>query len=302
MNDEVVTRLYRCLVEELDRRGIPEGRPVKVSELYQALVPYRAVRSALGVELNADYEHALLRLLAGERSLLRLEPAQARDELRREVDAPYPFVGLFRKFSASNVWVNRPERPMTGRPEEPAAPARAPDPLPEPTRSVQSIKGPELDPDPAPAAEPVAEPEPAPAVEPATPTGPERGAGPGDKPAQRLAAEAENPAPADVDTAAQAEAATDAVPLSSRRLGSLAPARMPVQLHREPERAESASEAAVRGGPCTFCGDTMPGGRRIRFCPYCGADQRMRPCPRCDAVLERDWRFCISCGHDAKQG
>lgn len=108
MTDQVVTRLYRALVEELRRRGHPEDRPVKVSELYQTLVPYRAVRSRLGVELNADYEHALLRLLAGERDLLRLEPADYREELHREVEATYPFVGLFRKFSAADVWVTMP--------------------------------------------------------------------------------------------------------------------------------------------------------------------------------------------------
>lgn len=111
MNDEVVTRLYRCLAEELRRRGHSDDRPVKVSQLYQELVPYRAVRSTLGVELNADYEHALLRLLAGERGLLRLEPDEARDELRREVEAPYPFVGMFRKFAASDVWVSMQAAP-----------------------------------------------------------------------------------------------------------------------------------------------------------------------------------------------
>ena len=74
MTDEFVIRLYRALVEELRRRGHDEDRPLQVSELYRDVIPYRAVRSALGVALNADYEDALLRLLAGERDLLRLEP------------------------------------------------------------------------------------------------------------------------------------------------------------------------------------------------------------------------------------
>ncbi|MDX1675288.1 MAG: zinc ribbon domain-containing protein [Longimicrobiales bacterium] len=109
MTDEVVVRLYRALMEELRRRGHPPDRPVKVGQLYEDLVPYRAVRGRLGVELNADYEHAMLRLLAGERGLLRLEPEHARAELREEVDAPFPQVGLFRKFSAYNVRLERPE-------------------------------------------------------------------------------------------------------------------------------------------------------------------------------------------------
>jgi hypothetical protein len=150
MTDEIVTRLYRALVEELFRRDHPEDRPVKVSALYQDLVPYQDVRSTLDVELNADYEHALLRLLSGERDLLRLEPAEAREELRREVEAPYPFVGLFRKFSASDVWVKMPaERPARPAPVETpppsarggALPERAPvrlhaDPEPEPSERM----------------------------------------------------------------------------------------------------------------------------------------------------------------------
>ncbi len=125
MTDEVVTKLYRALVEELRRRGHPGSEPITVADLYEELVPYRAVRARLGVELNADYEDALLRLLAGERGLLRLEPGDARDELRQEVASPYPTVGLFRKFSASRVWVSLPghgEEPELPTAEGPGAP------------------------------------------------------------------------------------------------------------------------------------------------------------------------------------
>lgn len=280
MTDEVVTRLYRCLVEELDRRGHPEGRPLKVSDLYQDLVPYRAVRSSLGVELNADYEHALLRLLSGERELLRLEPAQARDELRREVDAPYPFVGLFRKFSASNVWVNREDLSSRSQPPAPAT-AAAP---PAGAGSSPSSGGRET----AQPPRPTEHGEPSPEAVPA------------------LAASAEAAAPADPAPAVGGDSAPpredgpgDAVPLRTpRSQGSLAPARLPVQLHREPDRKAAATEKLERGGVCTFCSEELPGGRRVRYCPHCGADQRMRPCPRCDAVLEQFWRYCISCGHE----
>lgn len=120
MTDDVVVRLYRALVQELRRRDHPEGEPIQVADLYERIVPYRAVRSRLGVELSADYEDALLRLLAGERGLVRLEPDDARDELRREVATPYPTVGLFRKFSASTVWVTMPESDLDGEPEDAA--------------------------------------------------------------------------------------------------------------------------------------------------------------------------------------
>lgn len=128
MPDDVVLRLYRALVRELRRRGHPVGDPVKVADLYEELVPYRAVRARLGVDLSADYEDALLRLLAGEHGLVRLEPDDARDELRREAATPYPTVGLFRKFSASDVWLVTPESDVDLEPESTAGPRAHPDP------------------------------------------------------------------------------------------------------------------------------------------------------------------------------
>lgn len=233
MTDEVVTRLYRALVEELRRRDHPADQPVTVSELHQTLIPYAAVRSTIGVELNADYEHALLRLLAGERGLLRLEPQTACEELRREVEAPYPFVGLFRKFSGSEVWVTMTEGT---EPEERAVPA-------EPAAS-----------DPA-----------------ESPEGPARPRSRG------LAAEMET---------------------ARMRTGGAEPApeRPPIHLH--PGGPKPAQRPLQTPATCGFCGEDLPAGRRVRFCPYCGGDQRLHPCPRCEAVLERDWRHCISCGHE----
>lgn len=260
MTDEVVTRLYRCLAEELRNRGHSPEDPIKVSELYQDLVPYRAVRSALGVELNADYEHALLRLLSGERDLLRLEPQQARDELRREVEASYPFVGLFRKFSASDVWVS---------PAEGLAPEGSPDP------GSSDAEPTEARPDSSPAAEPRR------ALEKGR-SGEGSGRSSSDSPPVRLAPD------------------TDAVSQTSPRRGGPLPARAPapVHLHREDGDEDPADRLTHAGSDCVFCAEDLPTGRRIRFCPHCGGDQRLRPCARCDAVLEREWRYCISCGHE----
>ncbi len=180
MTDEVVTRLHRAIVEALRQRGSPEG-PVKVADLYQELVPYRAVRSTLGVELNADYEHALLRLLAGERGLLRLEPEAARAELRKEAAQPHPSVGLYRKFAGSDVWITLPD-----------------------------------------------------AADPGDSSGP----------------------------------------------------------------SETATSETATPETCPACGFELPTGRNARYCPGCGADQRLRPCPGCGELLEAEWRFCIACGRE----
>ena len=217
MTDEVVTRLYGELVDALRRRAYPEDEPLTVAELHDEVIPYRSVRSRIGVELHADYEHALLRLLAGERGLLRVEPASARAELQREAAETYPDVEAFRRFLDSEVWVSLPAGPVAV----------------EPTRGGEARE-------------------------------PDRAREPG---------------------------ARDDTP----------PEQAPIRLHRDDAVEEEASRDRRRplaGRSCAFCTERLPERRRVRFCPYCGADQRLSPCPRCDAVLEQGWDYCIGCGYE----
>lgn len=104
---EPLQRLHALLVEAVrERRGAdPHAAPVTVAEIYQELVPYRQVRAAIGLELNADYEHTLLRLLSGESQLARIEPMAAREQMQRELESPNPNVGLYRKFAGCDVWL-----------------------------------------------------------------------------------------------------------------------------------------------------------------------------------------------------
>jgi hypothetical protein len=79
---EVLGRFHRALVREIQAKN-PEhiSSPFTVAEIYQNLVPYRTHRDELSVEMNADYEHALLRLLAGEGDFLSIESRTARQEM-----------------------------------------------------------------------------------------------------------------------------------------------------------------------------------------------------------------------------
>jgi Double zinc ribbon len=107
MNEQVLARFHRYLVDALRRtRPDPFGRPVTVSEIYQDLVPYREARTALGVDLNADYEQTLLGLLAGIGDRARLEPESVREQLRRELESPNPNVTIYRGFAACDVWIS----------------------------------------------------------------------------------------------------------------------------------------------------------------------------------------------------
>ena len=107
MTDTTIAQLHRSLVDAL-RRSRPGSlhRPVTVAEIYQDLLPYRAARMAVGFEMNADYEHALLRLLAGEGDYARIEPREVRDKLRLELDSPNPNVGVYRNYAACDVWIS----------------------------------------------------------------------------------------------------------------------------------------------------------------------------------------------------
>src|SRR5690625_6846886 len=102
--EKTADELYQLLLDSLnEREGFDPGTPVTVAEIYQELIPYREVRERLGLTLNADYEHALLILLAGVGDRLQLEPSSARAEIRKELEASNPYLGIYRKFAACDV-------------------------------------------------------------------------------------------------------------------------------------------------------------------------------------------------------
>jgi predicted RNA-binding Zn-ribbon protein involved in translation (DUF1610 family) len=50
------------------------------------------------------------------------------------------------------------------------------------------------------------------------------------------------------------------------------------------------------GAACWSCEATLPSGRTVKFCPFCGADQREPTCPACNVAVERGWKHCPDCG------
>lgn len=105
--NQILRRFHRTLVEEI-REQRPEylTGPFTVAEIYQNLVPYGTHRDRIGVEMNGDYEDALLRLLAGEGGFVILESEPALRDLRAELDTPNPNTGLYREYAAVDVRLN----------------------------------------------------------------------------------------------------------------------------------------------------------------------------------------------------
>jgi hypothetical protein len=100
---DALDRLYRRVADVLLRQ--PDTQ-VTVGDLYQNLVPYRQVRTELGFGELAQYEHALLRLLAGERDYLIVERPEVQEELQRELRAPNPILGVYRDYAGVGIYLN----------------------------------------------------------------------------------------------------------------------------------------------------------------------------------------------------
>lgn len=53
------------------------------------------------------------------------------------------------------------------------------------------------------------------------------------------------------------------------------------------------------GDTCRSCGEALPVGRPITFCPHCGQNLTTMSCPACGSELEVGWKFCPTCGRPA---
>ena len=110
---DVLERFLEALVQQITATR-PEylTAPFTVAEIYQDLVPYRSHRNLIGVEMNGDYEDALLRMLSGEGDCLVLDSEVARREVQAELASPNPNTALFHEFAAVDVRLHPSRVPM----------------------------------------------------------------------------------------------------------------------------------------------------------------------------------------------
>jgi hypothetical protein len=264
--DRLFSRVVRAV-----RDARPEGlsQPMEVGELLE-LVPYRAVRSDVGVETNDDFAHAVTRLLSGERGYLFVDDLM-QDDLKSELASPNPNLAAYRSYANTRVTLSREhtrrllesvgdESTSAASGESPDAPSAispasdAQSPTPVIAQPARTPPAPSASANPSRAADPRATP---PRREPATgprSLRPEPTTGPR---APRIAA---SPRPLDPDAVT-------------------------------PQRA-------ARPG-CRYCGQALPEGREARYCPACGQNLLVRRCAACSAELEPAWKFCVACGRAA---
>lgn len=328
LKDDLVWRMYLCLAGELrQKQADPFEAPVTVAEIYQDLISYRKVRTKLRFEMNADYEHTLLRLLAGEGNHVRLEPREAREELITELRSANPNVGLFRNFAACDVWVVATDEEIELADEPDVTPAPVddwgpsqPDPTPRASQPMAPVEySPQIRPEElaadlrwtaavraeTPPVESIAE-EPSAEPDPAEP---------------EMTVETEAiVTPTNEDTTAAADRAFDANVGPTVAMDAPEEPVTELLLEEEVEEASAVDGGIVEGtlstsnpvgsampespvaqpsstdGQCVFCQARLPSGRKIKFCPFCGVDQTMVPCASCSEPLEQGWLYCIACG------
>jgi double zinc ribbon protein len=127
MADEL-DRLFALLVVAL-RRDARLAVPFPAADVYERLVPYRSNRTRLSVATHQDYEMAVLRLLAGERAYVHIEPEDVRTAMQREVAETNPDPAYFRSFPDARVMVNGLAAERVLRADEAYAPPAPAEPV-----------------------------------------------------------------------------------------------------------------------------------------------------------------------------
>jgi hypothetical protein len=86
---------------------------------------------------------------------------------------------------------------------------------------------------------------------------------------------------------------TRVIPLRADRQPGLA---QPAPAGPPPAFLTTVSFSPPTEARCWSCAEPLPADREVKFCPFCGADQRQPTCAACGAGVERTWKHCPDCG------
>ena len=269
LDRDILSRFHQVLVDEI-RQVSPEylSGEFTVAEIYQKLVPYGAHRDRIGVEMNGDYEDALLRLLAGEGDYLDIQSEPARQRIRRELESSNPNAGIYREFAAVGVRLNSDRIPPPPSPSERVGASEGADGSRSGPPSL-SLETPSASPGGPHLFELANPPVGADAKKLESNEGRKAGSGPAASPPE-----------------GRAPSTGGSTPPPDPRGGEVAH-----QAKGAPAEGKVASPKE-----CPGCDRDLPARATLRFCPFCGVNVLERGCPGCGEPLEWEWAFCVSCG------
>jgi len=119
----VSERLYSLLRRRMAAERVGPDDPVAVAELHKRLLPYHTCRDSLGYATKAEYDVALLRLLADDARVAVAEPA-LREAVRAEIRQPEPGLAFLHRFAASEIRLKDAPHPQPpGADAEPTPPS-----------------------------------------------------------------------------------------------------------------------------------------------------------------------------------
>lgn len=270
MADEL-ERLFRILVRRVrDVRPENLSRPFEVAEILRTFVPYRAHRADVGVETAEDYEVLVLRLLSGERGLVFADDAMQED-LRRELDSGNPDLRALHAYGTARVTLAQHAMRQVLESSPPAHAAGAAAGSPTLSAAEAPVDTPSRVND-------------APLSGGAARASQERAPGAAEVSAALDALQRQLP-PTLAELDAVLAASGDAKPRPSFQPRG----------HNIPDPTAEATVRTPRPG-CRFCGQMLPEGRTVTFCPHCGQNLKVRRCPGCSAEVDPSWKFCVTCG------
>ncbi len=277
MVDEL-ERLFRILVRNVrDVRPENLSRPFEVAEILRTFVPYRSTRAEVGVETAEDYEVLVLRLLSGERGFIFADDAMQED-LRRELDSGNPDLRALHAYGTARVTLaqHAMRQVLESAPSVPSTPS-APPGSPSHAAAAPSATND------APASTVLRDSE-GRVVGSVSRESPARTPGAADVSAALDALQRQLP-PTLAELDAVLSASGDAKPRASFQARG----------QRIPDPTTETTVRTPRPG-CRFCGQMLPEGREVTFCPHCGQNLKVRRCPGCSAEVDSTWKFCVTCG------
>jgi hypothetical protein len=96
-------RLAAAILTQWRADGGIDGGPIGVAALLDRVLPYRVARRVLGIDVSEDYEALVLRLLAEDEALVRVDPVDAADMAKTTIHERLPDLDVLQLLRSATI-------------------------------------------------------------------------------------------------------------------------------------------------------------------------------------------------------